>query len=400
MRLLYYSITAPIGGHLRSAATIGKEMIARGNEVHFVTAKGPGLSVIEKSNIPYTVLPNTPLPGANFNWSNFLPLYRIIKNYKPDVVHSFLSGLPQLALITRMLNVKFVSTICGGQPHKSYPKMNPITVFSNELKYWLVSTGVSESWVYVIPGRMKLIPPERDRQVGAFLRKIGVPEGAGPVVMMVCRTDQRKSEALHKFFDAAKLFATANNSGVFVHIGSGNEDDFEEAIRNKARAINQESNRTVLISTDKGSDDPIRYLQLADYVVGMARSAFEGMSFGKPTLILSNEGYGGVVEPNNIEKIADYNFTGRFAEKSTGEDHALLFNDLIRLISDASIATRAGEYAREWYKKNLDVRQAADEYENIYRIPLSGYRNISRFEICRFAARERIRALWRYRSSP
>lgn len=394
MKLLYYSITAPVGGHLRSAVTIAEEMIARGHEVLFVTANGPGITVLQQSNIPYTVLPSEPLNGAIFNWKDFLPLYKIIKEYHPVVVHTFLGGLPQLAIITKFLKIKFVSTICGGRPQKTFPIMVPITVFSDELKDWLVSVAIPPAGVHVIPGRMRLDPPKIDTEVTNYLEKIGVPKDAHPVVMMICRTDKRKSAALIKYFNAAKVFGERFEKSIFVHIGLGNDEKFYQEISERVIHINSKANKKLIISTAFGSENPAKLLHLAHYVVGMGRSAFESMAAGKPTLVLSNEGYGGLVRSENIKNLAYYNFTGRGQRKIINEDHIDLANDLSRLEDDPFRAEEAGKFARKWFESNLSVKPAADEYEKIYLLSFSSYLNMSLFEILKHIIRETFRMVF------
>jgi hypothetical protein len=394
MKLLYFSITAPVGGHLRSLVTIAEEMRARGNDVQIITTNGPGVEIIKRSAIGYFVLPNMALSAGNFNWRNFLPLYRIIKLYKPHVVQTFLGGLPQLTIICRLLKIKFVSTICGGKIPAAYPTMSPITVFSKELKQGLVSLFNRPDWIYIIPGRMSEVKAANQSDLSGYLEKIGVPQDAYPIVMMICRKDKRKSEALDKYFNAAKLFGAYFRKGFFVHIGSGNDVDYQNVIADRVEAINAESNRIVLISTVDGSDDPAKFLELADYVVGMGRSAFEGMSIGKPTLILSNEGYGGIVQPEHIDKLADYNFTGRGNQFDSKKDHLRLAEDLIKLEADPSFSKSSAEFGYKWYKQNLDVKTAAILYEKIYEMEFGNYQPMSTFEIVKFIIRELLRQLW------
>lgn len=397
-RILFFSVTAPIGGHLRSALAISQALQERGHEVEFVCGDGLGLILVQEAGINYHVLPSSSLSSKNFNWKNFTPLFDLAKKIKPDVIHTFLGGIPQLAFISRQIDAKFVTTICGGRPHKLFPCMAPITVFSDELKYWLVNEiGVQNKFVYTIPGRMNLTVPLADNEVEDFFRYHDISYGGGPVIIMICRVDSSKRRALDIFFEAARNYGKKYSDGLFVHIGSGNEKKIERHVRNKVQDLNEEVGREVLLSTDYLSHDPVKILHLATQVVGMGRSAFEGMALGKPTLILSNDGFGGIVNKENIKKIAYYNFTARHLSKEKrGYDTVEQFVDAIALIkNNCSLSAEVGTFAIKWYQDNLDVHRAAKEYEAIY---LASKRNSyvfpKTYDLIKLATWEMIRSFW------
>ena len=365
-RLLYFSVTTPVGGHLRSALTIGKAMRDRGHEVWFVCPNGPGLGIVKQSGLNHFILPSRPLSSNNFNWMDFLALLGFARRVQPEIIHTFLGGILQLSIISRIVEAKLVATICGGPPRRFFTKMRPITVFSEELREWLLSQKHSEDAISVIPGRMDLEVPRPDAQVKGFFQHHDVEAPSGPVCLMVCRTDADKMDTIRFFFQAAKMHALDGRPGAFVHIGNGNGDGCEEEIRKEAESINRIAGRNVLISTDYGSDNPVKYMHLADVVVGMGRSAFEGMAMGKPTLILSEEGFGGLVTDTTARELSHCNFTARHVTHQ--EDLAVenFLRKYHKLVDETEFARHAGTFARRWYEENLDVRTAVLRYEDLY----------------------------------
>lgn len=205
LKIVFFSITAPVGGHIRSAVTIAEALRVRGHDVTFVTGDGPGVQLIQSSAFEHLTLPYSVLKGFDFNWRNFPCLREFILQKRPHILHSFLKGIPQLSLLARLSCCKLVATICGGHPQRFFPKMSPITVFSEELKIWLLSAGISPNYIYNIPGRMNLNSPPFDASVDAFHQTFSLAN-VWPVVMMICRTDTRKRPALNAFFQSARIW--------------------------------------------------------------------------------------------------------------------------------------------------------------------------------------------------
>ncbi len=367
MRIVFFSTSAPVGGHLRSALTIADALRARGHEISFITGDGPGTHLIRAFGFEHLGLSFTPSGSLDFDWRDFNQLRAYVASKRPHVLHSFLKGIPQLAILARSNGAKLVATICGGQPQRHFSKMSPITVFSQELKDWLSSVGIPGGYIHLIPGRISIVQPPHDTDVLSFRQKFFLSE-ADPVVMMICRTDRRKKPALDAFFRAAQIWGERHKEGIFVHIGSGNEPETENRIRSEAEAINKASGRVVLISTDFGSNDPAKYLHLATIAVGMGRSAFESMLLGKATLILSNEGFGGIVCEETISGLSQHNFTGRSSSynQSSEERSKELVRSVEELVMDPDRLSMVGLYGKQYCENNLDVLTAATQYEELY----------------------------------
>lgn len=396
-RIIFYSGTAPIGGHLRSALTIAQELISRGHDLCFVVPNGPGIKLLEKAGVNHYILPHKPTASSDFNWKNFPFLKKIIHEYKPEILHTFIKGIPQLALLQQD-NVKLVTTICGGKPHRYFPPISPVTVFSDELHQWLLRQRNPPEAIYTIPGRMKQKQHLPSPEITEFLKAHDIDPKCSPIVLMICRADIAKEKALHSYFQAAKLFAQENDNGVFIHIGSGNDAFYATRIRETATEINKETGRRILISTEYGSASPAKFFQLADIGVGMGRSAFESMALGKPTLILSNEGFGGVVSPQSIDKIASYNFTARHPETSTPA-HSSIARDLCSAINalhqDRTTLKEVSIFAQNYYNTKLNVETAVDTYEQLYKeTALNIFRPLNKLIITRLIITEIARTIW------
>lgn len=353
--------------------TIGAALQRRGHELLIVSGSGPGLRLALEAKLPYKVLPSSCYKSIEFNWKDYPAVCRIIKSFRPDIAQSFANGIPALLLASRREGTRIIATHCGGKPRRIMPHIKPVIVFSQELKINMIDLGIAAADVHVIPGRMELIVPQRDEEVERFFVEIGIPFPCRPLIFMICRLDVPKLRALRHFFCAAESYAHEGGPGTFVLIGQGKDTRFVAEMTAMVAEINARAGRQVLIITQIGSDSPAKFLHIADIVIGMGRSAFEGMVIGKPTLVLSNEGFGGVVLPDTVDMLANHNFTAR---GTVPKDAAATAQAIGRAISDLhnnpGSARDAGVFAGRWVRDNIDVEFAADQYERIYKTVLVG----------------------------
>ena len=347
--------------------TIGAAMQRRGHKVWIVSGSGPGINLSHKLGIETRVLPSKCHSSIEFNWQDYIYLRNLIRELKPDIINSFANGIPALILSCHKTRTSVTATLCGGPPRRIIPYLTPIIVFSEELKQNMVALGIPEKDVHIIPGRICFEKPSIDSDVHEFFSKMGVNAEQGPFIFMICRADLPKQRALQNFFSSAELYAQSGGKGTFIHIGKGKDSKFVSDLYGLVDGINRRSGRKVLVSTDEGSDAPVKLLYLADIVVGMGRSAFEGMMLAKPTIVLSNEGCGGIVNEQNVPLLALYNFTSRGAPQMVDmEVQQSLVTNIFELSQSLDKSEGAASFGFQWCRNNLDVDQAAGSYESIF----------------------------------
>ncbi len=109
--------------------------------------------------------------------------------------------------------------------------------------------------------------------------------------------------------------------------------------------------------------DPLPLLQEADIFVGVSRAAMEAAACGAAVILCGNEGYLGILSPENETMARLTNFCARGTELPTQES---LQKDLFFLLDDAKTRTRAASFA------NTLVRRHASE-EEMCRLTLALY---------------------------
>jgi len=94
--------------------------------------------------------------------------------------------------------------------------------------------------------------------------------------------------------------------------------------------------------------DLVSELNYADVVVGIGRSALEGMACGRPVLLYSSYGGDGLCRPDSAERDLEWNYNG-LSERIT-PDSGLLAEEL-------ELATQElGAWSREWVERHHDPR--------------------------------------------
>ena len=89
MKVLFIIGRVGIGGHARSALSIGRALAANGVQVHVAAGEGKGISLLEKSGLPYTIFPTGYEKGYVLNRRSIRSFARIVKTVSPDIFHAF-----------------------------------------------------------------------------------------------------------------------------------------------------------------------------------------------------------------------------------------------------------------------------------------------------------------------
>ncbi len=374
MKILFVDMLADIAGHTRTATTIAQALERRGHRVSFVVAEGSRADVIEAARLPIYRVP--------VRWAGRCPdMERVISDLhgrgEVDVVHSFNTRcLPETVKAAKTLRLPVFRTICGGKTPQGVLELKPLISLSHEIKHDLLGrSGFREDEIEVIPARIDaqaLLRRAEDSSGAAqrrFREKYGLPP-TSKIVLRIARLSTKYTKGVLQSADAVARLYEEGYDVRFVHIGfvpSDDEANLEE-VKAQFEAINRAAGTTLAVSAQDEAPHAPDYLSMADVVVGMGRTVFEGMLFEKPTLIIGKAGFAGLIGRDDTEPLAFYNFSGRHLkeakpyEQSVGE----LKSTLRELLEDEALRVRVGEFGRAYVLKNLDANIAAERYEALY----------------------------------
>jgi len=370
LNVLYVVFEALLGGHVLSAITIANEMKHFGVTPFFAGSDGTMADDI-RNTMPFEPVHIPMFHGTRytyFTWAS-LPavtkLREIVKLHEIQMIHAFDARSYMHAYLAGILeDIPVLCTLCGGtDPYYNLPKAPVIIVFSEEQKQKMQSVfGWSANRVEVIRTRLDLkqITSDDYPLSDDEAKSIGLDPDL-PKVMMISSFDGTKIDSINKVLDAVEVLYEKGT--VFQLVMIGGKGDLHEKAKARGKEINRKYGATLILMTGP-IKRAFRLLQRAEVVLGVGRSAFEGMAYAHPTLIVGEKGFAGVVCPEEVDAIAWYNFSGRNQKNDLPVDNFV--NELSGLLEDQQKRIEIGEFGRNFVFREIDVVLGAQRIFNIY----------------------------------
>lgn len=370
MKILILIEITSLGGHVISAFTTGRELKKRGHDVHFAAGGGP-LSEEIKKQFPFYELDFYHyhyFRETYFQFKSFITLHQLmqIKNIDQfDHIHAFDARSYIIASMLKLIKkIPVTCTLCGSlAPYNNIPICRKLIVFSEEQRDKLINVfGWGKKNIAVISTRIDMEQFQKiDRQEVEDLYKLYNIDPADKNIMMVTNFLEPKKTSILSVLDASRIFLKKHEDVRMVFIG-GRGTFFKEA-QIIGKKINQELGRGAVFFT--GTVVNAYKLLMHSYIVlGVGRSAFEGMAFKKPTLIVGAKGFAGAVSPENIEQLSYYNFAGRNLTREV--DHKMLANEILKLVEDQEYYRKNQEFGYSFLKRKIDIKAGIPSIEKAY----------------------------------
>jgi len=367
MKILIVVFKILLGGHVISAHTTARELKKRGHDVAFAGGIGNYVDEIQKE-FPFYQL-EIPLyyykRQTYFRWAYIdvaLRLCKITKENNFGMIHAFDARSYIVACICSILNnIPITGTLCGGKaPYYNLPQYSKIIVFSEEQKQKMIGKyGWKEHNVTVIRNRMDITHFHSNNILENMSKKYNINFHARNI-MMISRFDKTKVRLKYVMSALEPVFLKYHDVNM-VFIG-GQGESFEEGKRVEQNINKKFGCKKVLFTGSMINASKL--LVKSHLVLGVGRSAFEGMALGKPTLIVGEKGYAGSISPDKIEEIAYFNFSGRNNRTMTSPEK--LTNEIIRLLSNREYYDRLSDFGKNYIKSELDVRDGIPKIEKVY----------------------------------
>ena len=371
IKVMYIVTEALLGGHVLSGFTIAKKMKEHGIEPIFVGAKGVLSKEIEVE-MPFEVVDIPLFHGTRhtyITWSSIKAIQRlseISRNYSVDLIHAFDARSYLHAYPAGLIgDIPITCTLCGGiDPYYNIPQAPEIMVFSEEQKHRMTNHfNWPKNRVNVVRTRLDL---QQIRSDVHFLndeesKRFGISPSL-PKVMMISSFDGTKIRSIHQVLDAVEILFLKGVKFQLVLIG-GKGELYDQA-RLKGESLCKRFEPDCVVFTGPVLH-AFRLLQRATVVLGVGRSAFEGMIYSKPTLIVGENGFAGIVAPETVDDIGWYNFSGRNQQKVVSAEN--LATEISLLLADEVRCCELGEFAFEFIRQEIDVAQGASSIKSIYK---------------------------------
>lgn len=360
MKVLVFPHHLEIGGSQVNAIDLATAVRDRhGHEVVFFATTGPARELVEARGFR---LLDAPRPRTHPSWSMTQALRGAIRAEQPDVVHCW--DWPQAVDALFGIGISGVPLMCSEMS---------MTVLDIVPRHITLTLGTEELVAGAAPrrnGPTELLEPPVDtaqNRPGVVdtreLRDRFQLDGEALNVVIVSRlVGWMKEEGIRRTITAAADISDAIPIRVVV-VGGGTA---EAGLRAHADAENQRVGRRAAVLTG-ALIDPRPAYELADIVVGMGGSALRGMAFGKPLIVVGEQGFSAIFEP---ETSGQFFWQGYFGH-GTGDRDAHLEEQLRELAGDPARRDTLGAYSLEIIEKRYALDPMADKLDDLYRLTIA-----------------------------
>jgi glycosyltransferase involved in cell wall biosynthesis len=360
MRLLVGLHHLELGGSQLNAVDLATTMRDRGHDVLLFAPReagpGPVAELVARRGLR---LVTAPTPRSRPSPAMAAALRRVVRRERIDLVHTYEAPLSMEAFFGAHLldGVPLVFTLYAMTVPHWLPGSVPLVVGTRALaREARARCG----------GGVTLLEPPVDTAAddpaivdgSAFRRQVGVADGERLLVIVSRLAADMKYPGIAETMDAIGLLGAA--PVCLAVVGDG---ECFPTLRGHADAVNERLGRRAVVLTGALADPRPAYAA-ADVVLGMGGSALRGMAFGKPLVVLGEDGFWSPFTPATAERFLWQGFHG----VGDGDRSAVpLAAHLRDLIADEPARRRLGDYGRRLVLERFSLHPAADALEARYR---------------------------------
>lgn len=356
IKILFLIGSYGTGGKERQLAELIKGLDPERFELHLLI-KSDGAHYLENIKDNLTTLHN--LNRERFGWRAITDIAKVIREVKPDIVHSWAEITSSMVIIIKLLTFNSFKLLDGSirmtrkyTTNRARLQRLAINIFSD----FIISNSKAGLEIYKVPlGKSSFI-----HNGFAFSRTNGLIEKVTKknklgingqlVVGMVARLDFEKD--WKTFFKAAINLLRKRNDVIFVIVGDGNQRQYYEALvdSNKSSFV-----FTGLVNNVESYVNIFDIAILSSYSEGISNSIMEYMALRKPVIA---SGSGGVTE------LVKANETGFIFNVG---DNIKLEEFILKLLDDANLRSTMGNNAYNLLETSFSIETMIEQYTKSYR---------------------------------
>lgn len=350
-----------IGGAETHVVILARHLVELGYRVIVASNGGRFEKVLEKHGIRHYRVPlhNTRLTSIV---RSVLLLRRIVRDERVDIIHAH-ARIPAFvaAVMGRPRHVRLITTA-----HSNFMGLRLLTRWGE--KTIAVSEDIRDhliGYFRVSPERIVVIPNGIDTGLFSPAACEGMEREEGTTrISLVSRLDGKLAEVAVQLISACdRIYDSYPGLRLFI-VGDG---DGYLAVRESACRLNAGRGKEI-VTLLGARTDVNRIMAGSDLVVGVSRVALEAMACARPVLLAGGQGFGGLLDRENVREFQRDNFTGRCAGKECSVDN--LAAALLEFFEkDESWRRETGLFLRrlvvEEYDSRIMARKVARVYEEI-----------------------------------
>jgi glycosyltransferase involved in cell wall biosynthesis len=363
MRVLVYPHSMEIGGSQINAVQLAGAVRERGHDVIVLSEPGPIVEHIRRMGLEHVEMarhrrrPSIEAIGV---------LVRLVRERRVDVVHGYESMPAIEALFGPVLRYRtpFIGTVMSMSLVPYFPRTLRLTVGTEQIREAALAAGYCRVTLLEPPVDVDTDNPSVDGRSFRAQRGIGNDE---ILVVIICRlVPELKLEGLLAACDAIGELARKRYPVRLVIVGDG---PARKEVADRAVEANAIAGHQVVLLTGKITDPRTAYAA-ADVIVGQGSSALRGMAFGKPLVVVGENGFSELLTKDSSAMFLRQGWYG-LGPGSLGTGPAALCLALERLTRSAELRRELGAFARQLAVNRFSLHRAARLLEDEYIVAIN-----------------------------
>jgi glycosyltransferase involved in cell wall biosynthesis len=285
----------------------------------------------------------------------------VVREWRVDVVHAYESMPVIEAFFGPVLRYRtpVVGTVMSMSVVPFFPRAVRLTVGTEQIREAALAAGHRRVILLEPPVDVDADNPSVDGR--DFRAEHGI-RADEVLLVMVCRlVPELKLEGLLAACDAVGKLARTGHLVRLVIVGDGRA---RKEVADHAAKANALAGRQVVQLTGEITDPRPAYAA-ADVIVGQGSSALRGMAFGKPLVVVGEEGFVELLTPESAPIFLQQGWYGLGAG-SLGTGAAALCLAMERLAISVELRRELGAFARHLVVNRFSLHRAARLLEEEY----------------------------------
>ena len=354
MKILFLIYTGKFGqgGHLHSLNTISRH-VAEGYDVNIVTFGWVHCEVL--CDNPYFT---THITTKGF--SSLLAPLKLLKTFhkvEPDIIHCFDYPSFYYSVLLDPLQKFTVVNRCGGPNPSNAPYVKRLLVFSQENYDWLKRLH-PKSYIQLTPNRVE------EKNPSFYVGRKEFDKSDDFIFLRTCRLSEGYRKSI---FDAVALIEKLNDSfkikSKLIVMGDiQSEALFNELVQKEACS----AGRILVVTESSFTKETAKYLNVADAIIGVGRSAAEGASLSKPILAIDANG--------DTPILLKDKFTWQSALRTNISERNVFSNEqrnenmqaILEMIADEDYRRKVGNLSYRYFLSFYSTQRILPEYKKLY----------------------------------
>jgi glycosyltransferase involved in cell wall biosynthesis len=346
MKILVFAHRLEVGGTQQNAIELTAALRdLHGHEVVLFATPGPMVKLAEQKGLRFL-----PAPDARFHPSSarMRALRDAVRRERPDLLHvwDWWQCVDAYYAVHLLMRVPMVVTDMMMNLTRLLPKALPTTFGTPALVDQAKATGRRRVELILPPVDIHLNAPGAV-DPGPFRQRYGIVDSDITLVTVSRLEEWMKRESLFRTVDVVRALGRDLPLRLVI-VGDGTARTKLEQL---AGEINAELGRPAVVLTGALLDPRPAYAA-ADIVVGMGGSALRGMAFGKPVVIVGEQGFSAPLTPETAES---FYYEGIYGRGDGSPGNARHVTDIRGLAEHPELLPVLGQFSRQFVLRHFSL---------------------------------------------